>query len=151
MRLDDSDDVVLVDRGWLAVGASREALPDFATPVDPHVLVGRLNTPYAKPPLWDERYAVSDKSVWQFLALDEFRVQTGLDVLPLVLELAPTQSLEKTSEVALPIVNWQTVNDEWVHKHQAYALQWFSMALVFFIACGVVLIKVQAPSRSLKL
>ena len=49
------------------------------------------------------------------------------------------------------VVNWQSINDEWVFKHQAYAFQWFSMALVFAIACLILLVKSIRNTKALHL
>ena len=138
----ESQRVVLVDRGWLPAGVSRTILPNVDTVEGILTINGRLNLPFQKPPIWDDKYPVFDGDVWQFLPIDKFSEQTGLDVLPLVLELAaPEKVTNDSSDVLVPIVDWATINNEWVQKHQAYALQWFSMSLVFFIACLVVLIK----------
>ena len=121
------------------VGEYRSILPKISTPEGSQSLQGRLNFPYQKPPLWNDKYDVSDGAVWQYLPIEELVQQTGLDLLPLVLELAPHKSVD--SALLEPIINWQSIDDEWVFKHQAYAFQWFSMALVFFIACLIVLLK----------
>lgn len=153
LQLAGRDQVIMVDRGWLPVGDSRQSLPEFETPLGEQNIDGRLNTLPAKPPLWDDAYAIADDKVWQFLSVDEFRAQTGLDILPLVLELAPAE-INDTASVGgqVPVVNWQSIDNEWVHKHQAYALQWFSMAVVFLVACIIVLISslrkpIQDPDR----
>lgn len=141
-----SGEIILVDRGWLSVGQSRDVLPEFATPKGELSLNGRLNLPYAKPPIWNDDYDVSTGTVWQYLPIDEFRQQSGLSVLPLVLELAPNSDVDLAHSGAR--INWQSINDEWVFKHQAYAVQWFAMAVVFFIACLIVLIKSVRQSKA---
>lgn len=138
-RLKNSGAEIIVDRGWLPVGASRDQLPVFETPREELTLIGRLNLPYAKPPLWNDEFAVAQGQVWQYLPVDEFRQQTKLDVLPLMLELAPQDATQNA--VLSPKINWQTIDDKWVAKHQAYALQWFCMAIVFLLACSIVLAK----------
>ena len=153
LQLSNSQRVIMVVRGWLAVGDSREVLPEFNTLVGPQTLQGRLNLLPAKPPLWNDEYAVSEGPVWQFLEIEQFRSQTGLDVLPMVLELAPVSDDEKPvsddekaasenveSATTPPFRHWQLIDDKWVHKHQAYAVQWFAMAFVFFVVCIIVLI-----------
>ena len=137
-----SEYVILVDRGWLPAGMSRKILPEFTKLVGVQTINGRLNVPFPQPPLWSDKYPIFDGLVWQFLPIEQFSEQTNLDVLPLVLELAPSRSDNSAPNVKLvPIVNWQIIDDEWVYKHQAYAFQWFSMSTVFFIACLIVLFK----------
>ncbi|MFT5608411.1 MAG: surfeit locus 1 family protein [Arenicella sp.] len=133
---------VLVDRGWLSVGESRATLPRFATDSEPVRLSGRLTLPPAQPPLWSDRYPVSQGSVWQYLPISDYAQQMKLNLLPLVLELAPTQSSEIDQDL---IRQWSAIDDQWVAKHQGYAFQWFAMAFAFFIACSVLVYRSFKP------
>jgi len=137
-KLEDCNALVMVNRGWLAVGLSRETLPKFETIRTKHVLHGRLNYPTAKPPLWNDEYPVADGQVWQYLPIDDYAQQMGLKVLPLVLELAP----DYANEIEPSLVRqWAQIDDQWVAKHHGYAFQWFAMAGAFLIACFVLLIR----------
>jgi surfeit locus 1 family protein len=133
-KIEGSEWWILVDRGWLSVGESRASLPQFATDSAMLRLTGRLNKPAAQPPLWSDRYPVSQGAVWQYLPISDYAQQMKLNLLPLVLELAPTQSSEIDQNL---IRQWSAIDDQWVAKHQGYAFQWFAMALAFFIACSV--------------
>ena len=135
-QLEDSDNVVMVNRGWVAVGNSRQQLPKVTTPEGPVSISGRLNLAVAQPPLWDDQYPVSSGSVWQYLPLDEYAAQMQLKVLSLVVELAPGQAGSNDLEQ-----QWAVIDDQWVAKHQGYAFQWFAMALALFIASLLLLIK----------
>jgi len=150
LLLDGSSKTVLVNRGWISVGESRAQLPAFNTPVGTVTLSGRLNTPPAKPPIWNDNYAVADGQLWQYLPLDEYAAQMQLMVLPLVLELAPEQAnaeLKVLSKQQFKRV-WAVIDDEWVAKHQGYAFQWFAMAFAFSIACLVLLVRRNQTSSS---
>jgi len=136
-----SNGAILVARGWLPVGNSRDVLPTFDTPLKPQELIGRLNLPHAKPPLWDDAYNVNDGAVWQYLPIAKYAEQMQLNVLPLVLELAPESASQSSVNDSSFIRKWAAVNDEWVAKHQGYAFQWFAMAAAFFIACVVLLLR----------
>lgn len=136
MRVEGLEPLVMVSRGWLAAGATRQDLPEFETPDKKVVVSGRLNLPPAQPPLWKEGYPVNDGRVWQYLPLDQYAEQIAASVLPLVVELAP----ENAGSNGLK-VHWQAVNDAWVAKHKAYAFQWFTMAAAFFVACLVLLFR----------
>lgn len=136
---------VMVDRGWLAVGLSRETLPEFETTRTKHLIQGRLNLPAAKPPLWSDEYPVAVGQVWQYLPIDDYAQQMGLKVLPLVLELAP--DYENELEQTL-VRQWAQIDDQWVAKHQGYAFQWFAMAVAFLIACIVLIVRIfRKPSN----
>lgn len=127
---------VMVARGWVNAGATREERPNVSTPEGNVTIEGRLNAPPAQPPLWNSDYAVNQGEVWQYLPIDLYAKQIQQPVLPLMVELAPenagTQGLH---------TYWQAINDQGVAKHNGYAFQWFAMALAFFVACLVLLIK----------
>ncbi len=135
-KVDSFDHLVLVARGWVSVGVSREELPTIDTNDQQQELVGRLNNPPAEPPLWNDDYSVQNGSVWQYLPISEVSSVLDAKVFPLVVELAP-----EASDSAELVRKWPEIDDQWVAKHQGYAFQWFSMALAFFIACLVLLIK----------
>lgn len=131
-----SDHLVMVSRGWTPAGATRAELPTITTPVGEIQLSGRLNVPPAQPPLWKEGYPAGEGRIWQYLPINEFASQIEAKVMPLVIELAPDQA--GTEDL---VVKWQEINDKWVAKHKAYAFQWFSMSLAFFVACLVLLVR----------
>lgn len=131
-----SDRLIMVSRGWLPMGETRQALPSFNTPNEAVTVQGQLVLPFAKPPLWKEGHPVNEGSVWQYLPIDQYAKQIGASVLPLMLELAP----QKAGSDGL-VTQWKTVDVSWVNKHKAYALQWFAMALVFFVLCLLLLFR----------
>lgn len=135
-KVDGLESFVLVSRGWLPAGMTREDLPEFETPEGSVSIVGRLNKPYAQPPLWKEGYPVNDGKVWQYLPIGQYAKQIRASVLPLVVELAPESMGSKGLKV-----HWQSINDDWVAKHKGYAFQWFSMAAAFLIACLVLIFR----------
>jgi len=134
-RVSGADKTILVDRGWVPVGASRSELPQIETSVVEQTLAGRLNNPKARPPIWDDEYPVYQGKVWQYLPVEEYVEWSSLEVLPLVFELSP-----KLAEPNFEI-QWQNFADLGVATHKGYAFQWFAMALGFFICCIVVLLR----------
>ena len=143
-EVDGVNGVIMVNRGWLSVGASREQLPTFTTFNGTQVLEGRLNTSPAQPPLWSENYPVAQGNVWAYLPLSEYAFQMQLKLLPLVLELAPKQ--REGSDPQFKIFRPE-INDQWVAKHKGYAFQWLMMAIAFFVACCVLLFRTISKSR----
>jgi surfeit locus 1 family protein len=137
LRLEGSGPLVMVARGWVSVGDSRQNLPNVATQSGQVILEGRLNAAPAKPPLWYEQYAVSDGDVWQYLPMQEVANVLQAKVFPLVVELAPNDN-QATDDKAL-VTKWPEIDDQQVAKHLGYAFQWFAMAVAFFIACLVLL------------
>ena len=143
-KANEGENTIMVNRGWLSVGESRESLPKFLTANDIQTLDGRLNTPPAQPPLWDEGYPVAQGQLWAYLPLDQYATQMQLKLLPLVLELAPVQSAETDKQFKRVRPE---INDQWVAKHKGYAFQWLMMAIAFFVACCVLLLRTIATSK----
>jgi surfeit locus 1 family protein len=133
-KLQQSDTVIMLARGWVSVGESRQKLPIVVTVDGPLTLQGRLNAAPAQPPLWDPKYAVSTGDVWQYLPLLEVAAVLQVKVFPLVVELEPSAG----DNLAL-VRKWPEIDDQQVAKHLGYAFQWFAMAVAFFIACLVLL------------
>lgn len=134
----DDTRVVMIGRGFIGVGPSRSQLPLVKTQHGRVTLVGRLNKPPAKPPLWSDEYAVFEGSRWQFLPISDLAKQLDLDLFPLVLELAPAKA-EANAIKGVLVRQWSEVEDHWVAKHKGYAFQWFAMAFAFLVACLILL------------
>lgn len=133
-QLEQSATLIMLARGWVSVGESRQKLPEVETPSGSMVLQGRLNAAPAQPPLWDDKYAVSEGDVWQYLPMLEVANVLPSKVFPLVVELAPGAGDDPTL-----VRKWPEIDDQQVAKHLGYAFQWFAMAAAFFIACLVLL------------
>ena len=112
---------VLVDRGWIAAGASRAALPPAPPPSGVATVEGRLN--------FTDRYreleADTDRGpVRQNLDPARFAAATGLPVLPVIIE-----------QTALPVpddglVRTRPRPDFGIEKHRIYMLQWYAFAVL---------------------
>ena len=131
-QFSDSEQIVLVNVGWVAIGASREIKPEINLPQSALEISGRLQKPHAKPPLWLDKYELIHQGVWQFLPIKEFIEHSGLQVKSLILELDP----DFRGISGYPRL-WREYDDKWINRHKAYALQWFSMAIVFILMCLV--------------
>lgn len=131
---------IMVDRGFIGIGPSRDRLPKVNTAFNKITIEGRLNKPPAKPPLWSDEYSIVDGARWQFLPISELAQQLHLDLFPLVVELAPIKAKQNAQNDDL-VRQWSEIDDQWVAKHQGYAFQWFAMAAAFFVACLVLLLR----------
>ncbi len=129
LRLDNTTDAVLVNRGWVARDLAYPRPPDVVVPKG-HVEVSGLAT---RPPA---RYLELSKetvsgNVWQNLSIEKYHERTGLVVLPvLVLLEADTPGLQQVRERP----------DAGIAKHREYALTWLSLAvtaLVLWIALNM--------------
>jgi surfeit locus 1 family protein len=119
--------VVLVDRGWIPAGPSREQLPPIETPTAPLSLSGIAMTAPARffslndqgnTPPWLS--TSSPPPVWQHLDISAFARQSGLPTHALVLRLDPSSAHGFVREWPRP--------DARAPRHYSYALQWFGFA-----------------------
>lgn len=128
-QLKESGKWVLVDRGWLRQGLTRQLLPDVS--VDDHEIAidAQLYVPFS------EGYRVGEMDggniIWprvvQYLDFDRMSERLGFPLLPLVLRLSP----ESTSGAGFERI-WPTVQFGY-QRHFGYAVQWFAMALALLV------------------
>lgn len=114
---------VLVDRGWVALGASRDQLPEIRTPVGEIVLSGvRLQRlPQAFAPTAEKL----ESKVWQNVTLERFSAWSGLALEPWF--------LEQHSEIDDGLLrDWPRAGNG-VEMHESYALQWYSLAVLSLV------------------
>jgi surfeit locus 1 family protein len=128
MRIGDSERFVAVNRGWIAGGARRDALPAVTTPPGPLTLEGTVVP--AQRVLQLEHSGAKDK-VWLSFSVDRMREESGIDLQDaLVQQESPLDDgLERV---------WDRP-DSGREKHLAYAFQWFALAfaiLVLYVVLG---------------
>jgi surfeit locus 1 family protein len=114
---------VLVDRGWVALGASRDQLPEIRTPAGEIALSGvRLKRlPHAFAP----GAGKPEGKVWQNVTLEQFSAWSGLALEPWV--------LEQHSEIDDGLLrDWPRAGNG-VEMHESYALQWYSLAVLSLV------------------
>jgi surfeit locus 1 family protein len=112
---------VLVDRGWIAAGASRATLPPAPPPAGVATVEGRLNFTDSYLELGADK---DNGPVRQNLDPARFAAATGLPVLPVIIE-----------QTALPVpddglVRTRPRPDFGIEKHRIYMLQWYAFAVL---------------------
>ena len=126
LRLDGSDMHVLVVRGWIAAGPSRERLPEVATPSGLQHIEGVGKVPSTRVL---ELAEVQPGYVWQNLLLDRYAAWSKLKLQPFV--------IEQTNDAEDGLVRDWPRPDIGIEKHRIYAMQWYlfaGLALVLYIA-----------------
>lgn len=119
---------ILVNRGWVAWGESRETLPEIETPAGLLELSGRLRTPP------EDYFTLESREddetftpLWQNLDLRRYQEATGLALTPLVLQLDPDAG-------GTGLVRQRPEHDDpWIQRHRAYAVQWFGLAFLLLV------------------
>lgn len=120
LRIAGSTTHALVNRGWTAGGSVRASLPDIATPAGTVTVKGIARARYGQSLALTAQ--VHEGRVWQRLDLDAYRDWSGLQVQPVV--------VLQTDNVDDGLVREWPRHDVGVDKHLAYALQWYSFALL---------------------
>lgn len=124
----DGGEQLLVNRGWVSVGESREFLPDLPLPGGSVSLTGHLDRPESvglvmgEPPV----QSIERKVLLQSLDIAALAVARDLSLKPLALVLDPNQpgSLQ---------YDWMPVETISPEKHVGYAVQWFALAVALII------------------
>jgi len=123
-----SDTIVLVNRGWVPLGASRQVLPDVAPPDGLQTVIGLATIPlkggFQLGDLPDKKNPW--QVVWPRLDIDHYQKLIGAPVQPAAILLDPG------SKAGGYIRTWKRL-DAGIAVHQGYAFQWFSLALVLFV------------------
>jgi surfeit locus 1 family protein len=111
---------VLVNRGWVASGATRDQLPEIRTPAGEVALSGVRLKRFARALAPDP--SKPEGRVWQNVTLDGFAAWSGLALEPWV--------LEQHSALDDGLVrDWPRAGSG-VEMHESYALQWYSLAVL---------------------
>lgn len=118
LRLADTDEHVLVNRGWVAAPRTREQLPEVRTPAGSVRIAGvaleRLPRVLAAGP--------GQGRVRQTLEVAAYAAETGLRLQPRV--------IEQHSELPDGLLREWPRHDSGIEKHESYALQWYSLAFL---------------------
>jgi surfeit locus 1 family protein len=114
---------VLVNRGWVAAGASRERLPEVRTPAGEISLTGVRLEHFAR--AYEPAPVNPEGKVWQNVAAGQFAAWSGLALEPWV--------IEQHSALDDGLVRDWPRPDLGVEMHESYALQWYSLAALSVI------------------
>lgn len=136
LRRTGSDRLLLVDRGWVPLGASRATLPDVAVAADVRAVWGRLDSLPAPGVRVGEAGTPGDANwprVLNFPQQADLERALGNPVESRILLLDPaaTDGFERA---------WRPAMRFGPERHYGYAVQWFAfaiVALVIFIALNL--------------
>jgi surfeit locus 1 family protein len=119
---------LLVNRGWVAVGASRGYLPELPLPTGPVELSGRLDSPASVGMTLGEEPLQSIESRVRVLSLDIAALAhaRGLELLPYALVL------DEDAPGGLQY-DWSPIPQMGPEKHLGYAVQWFGLSVALLI------------------
>ena len=128
LSLSGYDGIVLVNRGWLPMGRTRADLPALPGPDQDIPVSGTL----ARLPEKIFRLGEAEEAnvgwpqVIQHVEFADIEQRLGVSVLPVVVQLASEEPHGFTRD-------WRPVYGIPPDKHTAYAMQWFTLALVLLL------------------
>lgn len=127
LRLEDRP-AVLVNRGWVPLGRSRAELPELPGPSDKVIVEGVAKLPSDRLFRLDstEEAHAGWPQVVQQIELSQLEKRLGYPLLPVMV------LLDKADAHGF-VRDWKPAYDVPPDKHRAYAMQWFSLALVLLI------------------
>jgi len=128
---------VLVNRGWVAQGKSRAALPDAPAPGGAVTVEGRIAVPAAG--YLELKAEGAAGPVWQNLDPARFAAATGIAVLPIVIE----QAAARASDDGL-VRDWPAP-DFGIDKHRIYMVQWYAFAALAIALWLILNVRRPAP------
>jgi surfeit locus 1 family protein len=120
---------ILVDRGFIPMGATRRELPSLRNMPGKMIITGMLNFP----PAYVSFGKLTDSQTFplrvEYIQLNELSTVLGSSLFPYVLSITPKSPAAYDLE-------WQVVTMK-PEKHMGYAIQWFAFAftlLILFVA-----------------
>ncbi len=127
LKIAGSERMLLVNRGWIAVGPDRAQLPPVPTPTDAVSVEGIART------LPDTAFRLGEDApgsrIWQSIEARRVAQAFGPAMLSLV--------VQQTSDSADGLVREWDRPDFGTDKHRGYALQWFALALASVVFAGL--------------
>jgi surfeit locus 1 family protein len=112
--------LVLVNRGWIAAGPDRGRLPEIRTPAGEVRIAGVRRERFAR--VYEPAGAKPEGRVWPNMTPERFAAGSGLRVEPWV--------LEQHGSLDDGLVRDWPAPEAGAEKHDAYALQWYSLAVL---------------------
>ena len=135
-KIDNSEQTILVNRGWIDSGGNRNVLPKVVTPSELMTLEGRLSRPvtaHFRPGI--SQPAEHLGGIWLYIDLNFFTKLSGTPLVPYIL------LLNKENPYGY-VRQWPAFKAN-TEMHIGYAIQWFAFALFSLLAYFAIAIKQQ--------
>jgi surfeit locus 1 family protein len=125
--LRNSEVAVLVNRGWLPLGESRDRLPDIAVDEGQRTVTGRLKTPSADVFMLGEQ---EPRQRWPY-RIQRIHIQTLSEELERT--LLPVVLLLDGEQPDGYLRDWQPLMGFGPERNVGYAVQWFGLAAALLV------------------
>ncbi|MGB4813334.1 MAG: SURF1 family protein [Methylophilaceae bacterium] len=121
LKLEGRSDAVLINRGWIAGLANRNAVPEFKTPTVRLEITGQLWLPNKKIfTLETPEQKQAETKVWQYLDVDRYQ-KIIPNLLPVIIKL------DEKSQAGGFVRHWDIPASK-IASNLGYAYQWFGFA-----------------------
>jgi len=125
LKIENSDEYVLVNRGWIPANALHADIPSVETPIKKQEVFGQVWIP-TKIFFTLESPNVDFQAVWQNMDLIKYKKIVPLKVSALMIKL------DKDSNAAGFVRNWDVPQSR-ITTHLGYAYQWYGFAIAAFL------------------
>lgn len=143
IKMPSTETRVLVNRGWIPWGASRETLPTIPTPDSNFEITGRAVVPPTDYfTLENESNLSADWTTrWQNLDMEKIQSQLPFTVYPIVIQL------DADADAGF-VRDWPNYDDHWIQRHRGYAFHWFSFAVLLIVIWIVFIIRARRSKQA---
>ncbi len=133
LRIHGSEVRVLVNRGWVPLGQSREALPPAPAPAGLQKITGVATVPLDKVFMLRAEAPLGDSwtPVWQHMNMKRYAEAVPFAVQPVVVLLDPDSAAGGFER------QWVRL-DAGIAVHRGYAFQWFMLAAALLVLYAVI-------------
>ena len=122
LKIEGSNNYVLINRGWVAGGIVHSAVPSISTPSEPVEIIGQVSIPSKKIFTLESDIEKSVwNKIWQHMDMERYQKSVPITVLPIVIKL------DATSNAGGFVRNWQIPASR-IATNMGYAYQWFGFA-----------------------
>lgn len=124
LQLTGSNAYVLVNRGWLEIGASRQQLPAVVTPATEVTVEGMVQIPNSNLSKFGggNRSNAGWPALYRWVDILALAAETGLPLKPYII-------LQQSRDEGGLVHDWPLISDT-PDKNYAYAMQWFTFASI---------------------
>ncbi len=128
LHISGSNMRILVNRGWVAVGADRNILPVIEIPQGEVEVTGYAHDPsgkyleLGKPDIKQESWQI----VWQNLNINRYKEAVSFSIHPIIILLDPSSS-------AGGLVRDWPRPDSRIDVHRGYAIQWYLLSIALLV------------------
>jgi len=132
LRIEGGQTRVLVNRGWIGWGSTRDVLPVVDVPTGVVQVNGIANRPSTKKFFLMPDREQPQATLWSRVDLQRFAKRYSVPLQGFVILQNPTDANDAL------VRNWPPPEDR-VAMHQSYSMQWFGMAIalvIFFCAAS---------------